>query len=104
MANNIYIDENYAIIGALFDVYNNLGSGFVGIVYKDALEYEFRSRDIPFEREKSYAINYKDIVLRHKFYADFVVFDKIILELKTVEVLNNKHLAQCINYLKVSEC
>ncbi|WP_179020412.1 GxxExxY protein [Winogradskyella forsetii] len=104
MSKIIYKDESYAIIGALFDVYNNLGSGFAEIVYKDAIEYEFRCRDIPFEREKRYVVNYKDIVLKHKFYADFVVFDKIILELKTVELLTDKHLAQCINYLKVSEC
>ncbi|WP_179008434.1 GxxExxY protein [Winogradskyella forsetii] len=104
MSKIIYKDESYAIIGALFDVYNNLGSGFAEIVYKDAIEYEFRCRDIPFEREKCYIVNYKDIVLKHKFYADFVVFDKIKLELKTVELLTDKHLARCINYLKVSEC
>jgi len=104
MSKIIYKDESYEIIGALFDVYNNLGSGFAEIVYKDALEYEFKTRNIPFEREKSYTVNYKNIVLKHKFYADFVVFDKIILEVKTVQLLNDKHLAQCINYLKVSEC
>lgn len=102
MSKIIYKDESYAIIGALFDVYNNLGSGFSEIVYKDALEYEFKLRNIPFQREKEYVVQYKDVILRHKFYADFVVFDKIILEIKTVEALNDKHLAQCINYLKVS--
>lgn len=104
MSNIIYKDESYAIVGALFDVYNNLGSGFSEIVYKDALEYEFRKLNIPFKREKEYSIAYKDIVLAHKFYADFVVFDKIILEIKSTENLNEKHLAQCINYLKVSNC
>tara|TARA_A100001391_G_C5024772_1_gene266805 strand:+ start:944 stop:1153 length:210 start_codon:yes stop_codon:yes gene_type:complete len=48
-------------------------------------------------------VAYKDIVLKHKFYADFVVFNKIILEVKTVEVLTDMHLGQCINYLKVSK-
>jgi len=104
MSNILYKDESYSIVGALFEVYNNLGSGFAEIVYKDALEYEFKSRDIPFQREKEYIINYKDVILPHKFYADFIVFDKIILEIKSVENLHDKHIAQCINYLKVSSC
>ncbi|WGF92713.1 GxxExxY protein [Aequorivita marisscotiae] len=104
MANIIYKEDSYAIVGCMFDVYNELGSGFSEIVYKDAIEYEFKQKDIPFEREKQYSVKYKDITLPHKFYADFVVMDKIILEVKSVEMLNDKHLAQCINYLKVSEC
>ena len=104
MSNILYKEESYAIVGALFDVYNNLGSGFLEIVYKDALSYEFQQRGIPFGREKEFSISYKDHILPHKFYADFVVFDKIILEIKSVENLHDKHLAQCLNYLKVSGC
>tara|TARA_R110002073_G_C9315429_1_gene567928 strand:- start:17 stop:391 length:375 start_codon:yes stop_codon:yes gene_type:complete len=104
MFNIIYKDESYKIIGCLFDVYNNLGSGFSEIVYKDALEYEFKKHNIPFKREKEYNVAYKAIILPHKFYADFVVFDKIILEIKSAENLNDKHIAQCINYSKVSNC
>ncbi len=104
MANITYKEESYAIVGCLFDVYNQLGSGFSEIVYKDAIEHEFNLREIPFEREKQYTVKYKDIILPHKFYADFVVMDKIILEIKSIEVLNDKHLAQCINYLKISGC
>ncbi|MFM2214111.1 MAG: hypothetical protein RL427_1374 [Bacteroidota bacterium] len=89
-------------MGILFDIHNNLGSGFSEIVYKDALEYEFHNQSIPFEREKEYNVKYKDIVLKHKFYADFVVFNKIILELKSCESINDNHIAQCLNYLKVS--
>jgi len=103
MSELIYKKESYAIIGVLFEVYNNLGSGFSEIVYKDALEYEFKQLDIPFIREKQYNVNYKDITLKHNFYADFVVFNKIILEIKSVESFHDKHLAQCINYLKVSK-
>jgi GxxExxY protein len=104
MSNLIYKEESYAIVGALFGVYNNLGSGFSEIVYKDALEYEFKTHDIPFKREKEFCVTYKDIILPHKFYADFVVFDKIILEIKSIENLHDKHISQCINYLKVSNC
>jgi len=78
MSNIIYKDESYAIVGVLFEVYNYLGSGFSKIVYKDALEYEFKKQNIPFHREKEYSVTYKDIILKHKFYADFVVYDKII--------------------------
>ncbi len=102
MAQIIHKDESFQIMGILFDVHNNLGGGFSEIVYKDALEYEFKKLNIPFEREKEYSVQYKDIILNHKFYADFVLFDTIILELKSCEKLDPKHIAQCINYLKVS--
>ncbi|MCR9181706.1 MAG: GxxExxY protein [Flavobacteriaceae bacterium] len=94
--------ESYSLLGVLFDVHNQLGSGFSEIVYKDALEYEFNALNIPFEREKEYKVKYKDIVLKHKFYADFVVFEKIILEVKSCEIFTDSHIAQCINYLKIS--
>lgn len=102
MTQIIHKDESFQIMGILFDVHNNLGEGFSEIVYKDALEYEFKKLNIPFESEKEYVVQYKDIILNHKFYADFVVYDTIILELKSCEKLDSKHTAQCINYLKVS--
>ena len=104
MSSIVYKKESYDIVGCLYEVYNNLGSGFLEIVYKDALEYEFKKNNIPYEREKEYSVSYKDITLSHKFYADFIVFDKIILEIKTIEALTDIQLAQCINYLKVSRC
>ena len=98
----IYKDLSYEIIGICMDVHNNLGAGFLEIVYKDALEYEFGKENIPFEREKLYRVNYKDIILPHKFFADFVVFDKIILEVKAVSGIADEFVAQALNYLKVS--
>ena len=103
MSNLIYKDESYEIIGVLFEVYNNLGNGFSEIVYKDAIEHEFKLRNIPFQREKEYRVNYKDITLKHVFFADFVVYNKIILEIKSAESIHDNHVAQCINYLKVSK-
>lgn len=85
------------------EVHNNLGKGFLEIVYKDALEYEFKKQDIPFKREQEFSVNYKDTVLPHKFYVDFVVWDKIILEVKNVLQLNSDHLEQTLNYLAVSD-
>ena len=98
----LYKEESYQIVGILFEVHKNLGKGFSEIVYKDALEYEFKNLNIPFEREKEYVVKHKDTILNHKFYADFILFDKIILELKSCEKIDPKHIAQCINYLKVS--
>jgi GxxExxY protein len=98
----IYRDEAYKIIGICMEVHNNLGAGFLEIVYKDALEFEFRRADISYEREKEYVVNYKGSILPHKFYADFVVFDKIILEVKGISGIAEEHVAQAINYLKVS--
>lgn len=103
MSELIYKDESYKIVGKCFEVYNNLGPGFLEIVYKDALEREFRLAEIPFQREKQYLINYKGYTLPHKFYADFVVYDKIILEIKAVSGIPEEFIAQALNYLKVSQ-
>ena len=103
MSTIIHKDESYQIIGICIEVHNNLGPGFLEIVYKDAIEYEFKKANIPFEREKEYSVNYKGVILPHKFYSDFVVFDKIILEVKAVSRITDKFTAMGINYLKVSE-
>ena len=103
MSEIIYKEESYQIIGVLFDVHSNLGGGFSEIVYKDALEYEFKNLNISYEREKEYLVHYKDVILNHKFYVDFVLFDKIILEIKSSENLHPKYYSQCLNYLKVSD-
>ncbi|HLF32618.1 MAG TPA: GxxExxY protein [Cyclobacteriaceae bacterium] len=102
MAEIIYKDESYKIIGICMEVHNHLGPGFLEVVYKDALEYEFQKAKIPFEREKEYVVHYRGITLRRKFYADFVVFDKIILEVKAVSGIADDFIALAINYLKVS--
>ena len=98
----IHKEESYQIIGICMEVHNNLGAGFSEIVYKDALELEFKNAKIEYSREKEYTVNYKDIILSHKFYADFVIFDKIILEVKGKNKIADEDIAQCINYLKVS--
>lgn len=102
MSDYLYEDDTYKIIGALIEVHKNLGKGFSEIVYKDAFEYELKKINFSFEREKEYLVHYKDIVLNHKFYADFVVLDKIIIEIKSIESLHEKHISQCLNYLHVS--
>ncbi|MDX2304839.1 MAG: GxxExxY protein [Microscillaceae bacterium] len=102
MSELILKEEAYKIIGICMEVHNNLGYGFLEIVYKDALEYEFSKAEIYFEREKEYEVIYKNTALPHRFYADFVVYNQIILEVKGVTALADEFTAQCINYLKVS--
>lgn len=98
-----YQDETYKIIGIAMEIHRELGKGFSEIVYKDAYEYEFKHNGILYEREKEYAVNYKGTILPHKFYADFVVFDKIILEVKSKKGIVEDHYAQVMNYLAISK-
>ena len=102
MSDLIYPQESYDIIGVCMEVHRLLGSGFLEVVYKDALEYEFRKKAIQYEREKEYLVRYKEVILPHRFFADFVVLDKIILEVKAVSSLQNESIARAINYLKIS--
>ncbi len=96
-------DLTFQIIGKCFEVHNNLGKGFLEIVYKDALEIEFKKSKIPYQREVKYSVNYKGVTLPHHFYADFVVYDDIILEVKATSGIIDEFVAQTINYLKVSQ-
>jgi GxxExxY protein len=98
-------DETEKIIGLAIEVHKILGPGFLEIVYKDALEYELNLNDYLFRREYEYQVPYKEIILKHKFYADLVVFDKVIVEIKAKHGgIADEDLAQGINYLKVSGC
>ena len=85
------------------EVHGILGKGHNEVVYKDALEYEFSINQIPFSREKSYKIKYKDIILPRGYIADFVIYDKIILESKAIEILTDSHVKQTLNYLAASK-
>ncbi len=96
--------ESYEIIGICMEIHRILGKGLLEIVYKDAIEYEFKQRNIQYEREKKYEVVYKGIILPHFFYADFVVFDKIILEVKAQKGIVDEHISWVINYLAVSRC
>ena len=96
-------EETFKIIGICMEVHRNLGPGLLEVVYKDALEIEFKANNIPFEREKEFSIEYKGILLPHKFYADFIVNEDIVLEVKAVKEFSGEHTAQVLNYMKLSE-
>ncbi|MEN9909915.1 MAG: hypothetical protein RLZZ540_3074 [Bacteroidota bacterium] len=100
----IYLkEESYKIIGICMEVHKILGKGHSEVVYKDALEYEFKINSIPFEREKIYEIKYKDIILPRKYIADFVVYNEIIFEVKAISQLTNSDIKQTLNYLASSK-
>ena len=95
--------ETDLILRTAIEIHKILGAGFLEIVYKDAFEYETQKQNFKYEREKEYLIHYKETILRHRFYADFVVFDKVIVEIKAKE-RGIAEEAQTLNYLKCSGC
>ena len=102
MADLIFPEESYEIIGACIEVHKNLGPGFLEAVYAEALMWEFEERDIPYEKNKELAILYKEHLLTKKYYADFVCYDKIIIELKAMDSIAPGHISQVLNYLKAT--
>ena len=102
MAEIILKEESFELIGICMEVHKELGMGFKEVLYKDAIELEFEAKDIYYEREKKFEIEYKGIILPHNFYADFIVFNSIILEVKSCAFIGDSFVAQTINYLKAS--
>ena len=98
----LYPKESYKISGAIYEVHKELGPGLLEKVYQEALEKEFIIQNIPYEREKDFTIFYKGEELEQKYIADFVCYDKIVVELKAVEDLLPIHTAQVINYLCIT--
>lgn len=84
-------------------MHKTLGCGFLEPVYQEALSIELTKQHIPYKKEKVLSIVYKDIELEKKYIADFVCYDKIIVELKAVKEICEDHRAQIINYLKASK-
>jgi GxxExxY protein len=99
----LFKKESYAIIGAAMEVHRTLGKGFLESVYQESLGVEFKKRQIPFSREHLLELFYKGDKLSKYFVADFICFEKIVLELKSVSFLTNDHEAQVFNYLKATK-
>lgn len=85
------------------EVYNKLGKGFNEIVYGDALKIELIDNNIKYSRESKFDISYKGNLLPHKYKADFIIEEKIVLEIKAISTLTDSHLKQTLNYLAVSK-
>ena len=98
-------NDTYQIIGICMEVHRILGFGFSEIVYKDAIEIEGALKDVSVHREKEFDVHYKGKKLRHKYFADFVMFDNIIVEIKaSSKGIADEHIAQTLNYMKASGC
>ena len=94
--------ECYELIGLCMEVHSELGPGFSEAIYKDALEIELRNNNIPYEREKSFKVQYKGETLKWKYNADFIVYNSFILEAKAVSSIIDDFVKVVVNYLKVS--
>jgi GxxExxY protein len=103
MGELIYKEEVFRIIGCCMEVHRELSKGHSEIIYKDALEIEFQRQGFGFSREREYTLTYKGVVLPHKYFADFVVLDKIILEAKAIESLTDSHVGQTLSYLAAAK-
>jgi len=95
----IYPEEAYAIFGACFEVYNQMGNGFVEPVYQECLEIEMGMRLIPFSPQHELQLRYRGRPLKRKYIPDFVCYEKIVVEIKAVSSLADEHRAQVHNYL-----
>lgn len=94
--------ETYAIIGAAMEVHGELRNGFLEAVYQDALAVEFRTRNIPFEREKLLPVFYKGGILPSFYKADFVCFGTLLVECKALQAIGGVEEAQVLNYLRIT--
>ncbi|MBK8088324.1 MAG: GxxExxY protein [Chitinophagaceae bacterium] len=102
MAELILKEESYKVVGICMNIHSVLGMGLKEVNYKDAMEMDFVEAGIPFEREKKFSVRYKNKVLYNPYYADFLVFDSMIVEVKSVSSLTDAHMAQALSYLAVS--
>lgn len=98
----LYEQETYRILGACFEVYKEKGCGFLEAVYQECLEIEFELQGMLFVPQMQLALTYKGRPLKQKYIPDFLLFDKIILEIKAVTQLADEHRAQLHNYLKAT--
>lgn len=98
----LYRSETFKIQGAVFEVYREMGCGFLEAVYQECLEKEFRTSGIPFESQKRLQISYKGDPLEQSYQPDFICYEMILVELKAVSKLLPEHMAQVFNYLRAT--
>tara|TARA_R110002049_G_scaffold253936_1_gene429332 strand:+ start:512 stop:916 length:405 start_codon:yes stop_codon:yes gene_type:complete len=99
----MFKQECYAIQGAVFEVYRELGSGFLEAVYQECLERELMTREIPFRHHPTLKLKYKGVPLTQMYQPDLICYDSIIVELKAVKEIAIEHQSQIFNYLKATE-
>ncbi|MEO6228681.1 MAG: GxxExxY protein [Ferruginibacter sp.] len=102
MADLLFKEESFKIIGICMEIHKALGMGLKEINYKDAMEMDFVEQNMSFSREKRFTVKYKGKVLRNPYLADFVVYDSIVIEVKSCAAIIETHMAQALSYLSIS--
>jgi GxxExxY protein len=102
MGTLLYEEETFAIRGAIFEVYREMGCGFLEPVYQECLDIEFKRQSIPYLPQQELKLIYKGEPLKQVYKPDFICFDKIIIELKAAKAIAPEHKAQLFNYLKAT--
>ena len=100
MVNLLYKDEVYGIIGAAMEVHKELGPGFLEAVYQEALQIEFDIQNIPYLSQPKIEIYYKNHKLKKYYVPDFLVFEHIVIEIKSIKMITRIEEAQIINSIK----
>ncbi len=98
----LFKEESYAIRGACFEVYKEMGPGFLEAVYQECLANEFARRGIPFSAQRQLRLFYKGEPLEQTYVPDFICHENIIVEIKGVKNITPEHRAQLLNYLKAT--
>ena len=102
MAEILFKEECFQIQGAVFEVYREMGCGFLEAVYQECLEKELQERGIPFFAQQELKLSYKGEPLRQTYKPDLVCYDAIIVEVKALSATTGEHKAQVLNYLKAT--
>ena len=103
LKNLLFKEESYSIRGAIFEVYREMGCGFLEAVYQECLENEFVKQQIPFVSQPGLNLLYKGEKLTQTYKPDLICYGKILVELKAVKEINAEHRAQLHNYLKATK-
>ncbi len=97
-----YSEEGYALMGAAFEVHNVIGGGLLEEIYQQSLEIELELRSVPFRRKEELLVHYKGRVLDKRYIPDLFVYERIVVELKSVSAIAPEHEAQLINYMRIT--
>ncbi len=100
----LFEKESYAIRGAVFEVYREMGCGFLEAVYQECLEKEFDKQNIPYISQCELKLTYKGEFLDHTYRPDFLCYGSIVVEIKATKEILPEHKAQLLNYLKATQC
>lgn len=98
----LYKEETYQLIGAAFEVYNELGHSFLEAIYQEAYEHELELKEISFTSQPQLRVTYKTKLLDKEYFADLIVHNKILVELKAIERLTPREESQVLNYLRAA--